>query len=101
VALECGWGRLLFGQTFASHERLVAEIGREEPGRRDICLYVHEPHVLVSTAPQELFLDPSHTYRLFWTGHDTDRPSAGVVVRELCATRWTPRRSTACSASTG
>jgi GNAT-family acetyltransferase (TIGR03103 family) len=84
VALECGWGRLLFGQTFASHERLVAEIGREEPGRRDICLYVHEPHVLVSKAPQELFLDPSHTYRLFLEQHDADRGSrTGLVVREL------------------
>jgi GNAT-family acetyltransferase (TIGR03103 family) len=84
VALECGWGRLLFGQTFASHDDLVDEIAGEEPGRRDICLYVHEPHVLVSKAPQELFLDPSHTYRLWLDHHDTDRPSpTGVVVREL------------------
>jgi GNAT-family acetyltransferase (TIGR03103 family) len=84
VALECGWGRVLFGQTFASHEQLVAEIGREEAGRRDVCLYVHEPHVLVSKAPQELFIDPSHTYRLWLHG---DRPRSqdvpGLTVREL------------------
>ncbi len=83
VALECGWGRLLFGQTFASHEDLVAEIAREEPGRRDICLYVHEPHVLVSRAPQELFLDPSHTYRLRLERHRTGREAVGLVIREL------------------
>ena len=84
VALECGWGRVLFGQTFASHDDLVAEVGREEAGRRDVCLYVREPHVLVSLAPQELFIDPSHTYRLWLDEH---RPEggrvAGVVVREL------------------
>ena len=84
VALECGWGRLLFGQTFASHDDLVAEIAREGPGRRDILLYVHEPHVLVSKAPQELFLDPSHTYRLWLDRHgDGHGPGDGLGVREL------------------
>jgi GNAT-family acetyltransferase (TIGR03103 family) len=84
VALECGWGRLIFGQTFADHDRLVAEVSREEPGRRDICLYVREPHVLVSRAPQELFIDPSHTYRLvFATSELDDLPVPGVRVREL------------------
>jgi GNAT-family acetyltransferase (TIGR03103 family) len=84
VALECGWGRLLFGQTFADHDRLVAEVSREEPGRRDICLYVREPHVLVSKAPQELFIDPSHTYRL-WLHQlqGSHQPVAGLVVRDL------------------
>ncbi len=86
VALECGWGRLLFGQTFADHEALVAEVAKEEPGRRDICMYVREPHVAVSKAPQELFIDPSHTYRL-WL--HTLRPSAessrGVVVRKMAS----------------
>jgi GNAT-family acetyltransferase (TIGR03103 family) len=84
VALECGWGRLIFGQTFASHDELVAEVGREEPGRRDICLYVREPHVLVSKAPQELFIDPSHTYRLWLHKSRPARdPVRGVVVRDL------------------
>jgi GNAT-family acetyltransferase (TIGR03103 family) len=84
VALECGWGRLLFGQTFASHDVLLDAVSTEEPGRRDICLYVREPHVLVSKAPQHLFIDPSHTYRLWLhqhrVGHD---PIAGVIVRDL------------------
>ena len=84
VALECGWGRLIFGQTFATHDDLVAEVSRERPGRRDICLYVREPHVLVSRAPQELFIDPSHTYRLWLhrlrPAYD---PVPGVIVRDL------------------
>jgi GNAT-family acetyltransferase (TIGR03103 family) len=84
VALECGWGRLIFGQTFDSHDDLVEEISGEEPGRRDVCLYVREPHVLVSKAPQELFIDPSHTYRLWLhksrPAHD---PIKGIIVRDM------------------
>ena len=88
VALECGWGRLLFGQTFPDHAELLAEIAREEPGRRDICLYVREPHVLVSRAPQELFIDPSHTYRLWLHQHRSSyEPIRGVVVRDLTSER--------------
>jgi GNAT-family acetyltransferase (TIGR03103 family) len=84
VALECGWGRLLFGQTFADHEALVAEVAREEVGRRDVCMYVREPHVVVSLAPQELFLDPSHTYRMWLHRHRTAHAHVpGLVVREL------------------
>ncbi len=83
VTLECGWGRLIFGQTFARHDDLVTAISRETPGQRDICLYVREPHVLVSRAPQELFIDPSHTYRLRLHRHTTADPVRGVVIRDL------------------
>ncbi len=84
VALECGWGRILFGQTFASHEDLLEVLSAEEPGRRDICLYVREPHVAVSKAPQELFIDPSHTYRLWLHQHQPPRdPPRAVIVRDL------------------
>jgi GNAT-family acetyltransferase (TIGR03103 family) len=88
VALECGWGRLLFGQTFATHEDLLAEVSREEPGRRDICMYVREPHVVVSRAPQELFIDPSHTYRLWLHRHrPSHQPVPGLIVRDLGSER--------------
>jgi GNAT-family acetyltransferase (TIGR03103 family) len=84
VALECGWGRLLFGQTFASHEDLLEVLSAEEPGRRDICLYVREPHVAVSKAPQELFIDPSHTYRLWLQQHAAEAEGGrSVVVRDV------------------
>jgi GNAT-family acetyltransferase (TIGR03103 family) len=65
VLLEMGWGRLMFGQTFRSIEHLVEMIKREAPGQRDIIFYLRDPHVALSLAPQELFLDPSHTYRLW------------------------------------
>ncbi|HUF31887.1 MAG TPA: N-acetylglutaminylglutamine synthetase [Acidimicrobiales bacterium] len=63
VALECGWGRLVFGQTFDDGDALAAVLRSEELGQRDICLYHPEPHVLVSRDPGQLFVDPSHTYR--------------------------------------
>lgn len=84
VALECGWGRLIFGQTYSNHQHLVQALSGEEPGRRDICLYVREPHVMVALAPQELFIDPSHTYRLWFENVDgIDAKASGVVIREI------------------
>ena len=64
VALDCGWGRLIFGQTFEDPEQLAQTLTEEQPGERDVALYVREPHILLAAAPQSLFLDPSHTYRL-------------------------------------
>ncbi|MCB1921633.1 MAG: N-acetylglutaminylglutamine synthetase [Candidatus Competibacteraceae bacterium] len=64
ATVDCGWGRLIFGQTFASADRLAREICREAPGRRDVALYIRDPHVVVALDPQQLFLDPSHTFRL-------------------------------------
>ena len=64
VVVDLGWGRLVFGQTFADADELVAVLRREAAGRRDICAYPREPHVLAARFPHELFIDPSHTYRL-------------------------------------
>ena len=62
---DCGWGRLLFAHTFEDPAQLVASLCDEEPNRRDIVWYVPDPHVAVSLAPQEVFLDPSHSFRLW------------------------------------
>ncbi|WP_156690062.1 N-acetylglutaminylglutamine synthetase [Mycobacterium sp. Marseille-P9652] len=86
VELELGWGRLIFGQTFADSRQLVEALRREGPGRRDICIYARESHVVVAEAPSELFIDPSHTYRLRFAGDGADEPAAsppGVTVRTL------------------
>lgn len=86
VELELGWGRLIFGQTFADSHHLVEALRREGPGRRDICIYARESHVVVAEAPSELFIDPSHTYRLRFTGDEPDEPvqsPPGVTVRRL------------------
>jgi GNAT-family acetyltransferase (TIGR03103 family) len=61
---ECGWGRLVFAHTFDSMDKLAEVLRAEGPDQRDIAFYVRDPHVLLAAAPQELFLDPSHTYRL-------------------------------------
>jgi GNAT-family acetyltransferase (TIGR03103 family) len=84
VVLEAGWGRLVFGQTFEDHERLRDVLRGEAGGRRDICLYLHDPHVLVATHPQEFFIDPSYTYRM-WMHHYRTRPAMapGVRVRQI------------------
>ncbi|MGY1692697.1 N-acetylglutaminylglutamine synthetase [Geodermatophilus sp. SYSU D01105] len=64
VALDLGWGRLVFGQTFSDLHGIVDVLRHEGPGRRDICLYPRDPQVLVGLAPDELFIDPSYTFRL-------------------------------------
>lgn len=84
VALELGWGRLVFGQTFEDPHALAAVLRTEELGQRDICIYHPEPHVLVSRAPHELFLDPSHTYRRWLVDGAVDAsPAPGVHVRPM------------------
>jgi len=75
VVVEMGWGRLIFGQTFADPNTLAEVLRQESLGRRDICIYAREPHVLVSLAPAELFIDPSHTYRLRFSDDDEPAPS--------------------------
>ncbi|MGE2734012.1 N-acetylglutaminylglutamine synthetase [Mycolicibacterium vaccae] len=86
VVLELGWGRLLFGQTFADPERLASVLRGEAQGRRDICIYAREPHVLVSMAPAELFIDPSHTYRLrFADTEDEPVTLNGFTIRTLAS----------------
>ncbi len=81
--LDCGWGRLIFGQTFDRHDDIVATVREEQQGRRDICMYAREPHVLVSRAPQELFIDPSYTYRLWLHRYEPPTRTPGLVVREM------------------
>lgn len=73
VVLDCGWGRLIFGHTFRESRRIAAALADEAPCQRDIAFYLPDPHVVLSFAPQSLFLDPSHTYRL-WL--DRYRPAA-------------------------
>ncbi len=76
VAVDMGWGRLIFGQTFGSTEDLANAIRAEEDECRDIAFYIRDPHVLLSMAPTELFLDPSHAFRM-WS-HDY-RPNGAHI----------------------
>ncbi|CAN5511233.1 N-acetylglutaminylglutamine synthetase [soil metagenome] len=86
VVQDLGWGRLVFGQTFEDHARLADVLRDEAGGRRDICLYLHDPHVLVATQPQEYFIDPSFTFRMWMHNYrPRPRPPAGVVVRQIAS----------------
>lgn len=84
--VDCGWGRLLFGQTFEDHEELVEAMRGERPDRRDIAVYVRDPHVALASAPQEMFLDPSHTFRLHLSRYRTSRRRpGGFFIRRLAS----------------
>lgn len=86
VVLDCGWGRLLFAETFESGAALVEELRNEKPDSRDIAFHVRDPHVLVSLSPQEVFLDPSHTFRLdLSTYREGGRRLQGVAIRRLAS----------------
>jgi GNAT-family acetyltransferase (TIGR03103 family) len=86
--VDCGWGRILFAQTFDEVEELVSAIRSEGPDQRDIAVYVTDPHVLLAAAPVELFLDPSHTYRLDLADYRVaaDRPVGFTIRRMVPAT---------------
>lgn len=82
VSIDCGWGRLIFGQTFTSADALAETIQGEGPNRRDVAFYVREPHVVLAGAPQALFLDPSHTFRLTLTQDIAAAiPVEGITIR--------------------
>jgi GNAT-family acetyltransferase (TIGR03103 family) len=84
AVVDCGWGRIFFAQTFDDPARLVSEIRAEDPDQRDIAIYVTDPHVLIASAPAELFLDPSHTYRLnLSTYRQARRRKRGFFIRRM------------------
>ena len=67
--VHCGWGRLLIGHTFPDASVLAEELLSEQPGERDIALYVAAPQQVLAQAPQQLFLDPSDTLRLWFSDY--------------------------------
>ncbi|MCB1785533.1 MAG: N-acetylglutaminylglutamine synthetase [Gammaproteobacteria bacterium] len=84
AVVDCGWGRLIFAHTFRDNRRLADELLAETPGKRDIAFYVRDPHVLLALEPHNLFLDPSHTYRLWLHRYKVSRlRPRGYTVRLL------------------
>ncbi|HBX54469.1 MAG TPA: N-acetylglutaminylglutamine synthetase [Pseudomonas sp.] len=69
VAVRCGWGRLLIGHTYPDAAILAEDLLTEQPGERDIALYVAAPQQVLAQAPQQLFLDPSDTLRLWFSDY--------------------------------
>ncbi|HUG61820.1 MAG TPA: GNAT family N-acetyltransferase, partial [Methylomirabilota bacterium] len=86
AAIDCGWGCLLFGQTFEHPEHLAEMMREEGPERRDVAIYVQDPHVALALAPHEMFLDPSHTFRLALANYAASkRPTFGFRIRTIRA----------------
>ena len=86
ASVDCGWGRLIFAQTFDDPASLVETLREEGPERRDIAFYVRDPHVLLAAGSQEIFLDPSHTYRLdLATYRAGRRKPRGFFLRRLAS----------------
>lgn len=84
AVLHCGWGDLIFAQTFSDVDKLAEAITDERRRERNIAFYVEDPHVLLAAAPQRLFLDPSHTYRLWLAHYRAKKESArGFFIRRL------------------
>lgn len=85
VVQDLGWGRLVFGQTFANPDDFGVALREEATGRRDIGMYLDAPHVFVALHPQEFFIDPSFTYRLDLTEEPCYRSPdvSGVSVRPV------------------
>lgn len=84
VALHCGWGRLLVGHTYPNPADLAADLLEEDPGMRDIALYVAQPQQVLAHAPQQLFLDPSDTLRLWFSDYrPARRPFRGFHIRRV------------------
>ncbi|MNQ12409.1 Cyanophycin synthetase [compost metagenome] len=69
LAVHCGWGRLLIGHTYPDAAELAHELLAERAGERDIALYVAAPQQVLAQAPQQLFLDPSDTLRLWFSDY--------------------------------
>lgn len=83
-SIHCGWGRLLIGHTYPDAATLADDLQHERPGERDIALYVAAPQQVLAMAPQQLFLDPSDTLRLWFTDYRPARRSfRGFHIRRV------------------
>ncbi len=78
VVIECGWGRLLFAHTFKSNETIVQLLKDEAKNARDLALYVRDPQIIIANAPQELFIDPSYTFRLILESYEPLKEKKGA-----------------------
>jgi GNAT-family acetyltransferase (TIGR03103 family) len=82
--VHCGWGRLIGGHTFQDPAAIAQALLQETPGERDIAFYLDKPHVVVSHAPQQLFVDPSETFRLALNTYAPQRARRqGFTIRRL------------------
>ena len=84
AAVDMGWGKLIFAHTFDDDQTLIEALCDERHGRRHMAFYLRDPHVLLSRAPDRLFLDPSHTYRMWAHRYRAaQQQPQGFVIRRI------------------
>lgn len=81
--VDCGWGRVVFAHTFEDPASISLEMQNEQPGKRDIAAYVNDPHIVLSYAPQQLFLDPSDTLRLDLSNPPGKAQTEGIKIHRV------------------
>lgn len=82
--VQTGWGKLIFAHTYSDQRSIANELMDEQKDERNIAFYAPDPHVIISQAPQDLFLDPSHTFRIWLETYKQKAiHSFGFIVREL------------------
>lgn len=84
AVVHCGWGRLIGGHTFSDPAAIADALLGENLGERDIAFYLDKPHLVVSHAPQQLFVDPSESFRLTLGAYVPQRARRqGFTIRRL------------------
>ncbi|NQU66210.1 MAG: N-acetylglutaminylglutamine synthetase [SAR324 cluster bacterium] len=84
ISLNLGWGKLIFAHTFNNQQEIARELLAESPDERNIAFYVPDPHVILSQAPQDVFLDPSHTFRCWLEEYkELPAPTNKFLIRKL------------------
>ncbi len=78
--VDVGWGRLIFSHTYPDPQSVAEVLLQEKANQRDIAFYVNDPQLVLNVAPQDLFLDPSTTYRLDLTKWQLQE-NANLLVR--------------------
>ncbi len=83
-AINVGWGNLIFANTFEGNEKLVERIKSEKSGQRNIAFYAQDPQITVSEYPNDVFMDPSYTYRIWFEKYkQSKRLNSRIFVRRL------------------
>lgn len=64
ISLDCGWGKLIFGKTFSSVDKLATELKKEKKKERNIVFNSPDAPVLLHKYSQDCFINPAYTYAL-------------------------------------